>query len=118
MEVSLTRDWKPRRSVRLAVRIGVRLHLPGGLLDAEGTDLNEHGMFLQTQEALPVDQTIVLDIDLPDGILTIEARPRFVGHTIWGPGVGIEFTQEEQARYGRWLRYIRSFSSSATPGGA
>jgi hypothetical protein len=115
MEGNLSREWRPRRSVRLAVQITIRLHLGGRVVDTAGTDLNEHGLFLQTHETPPPDQPLTLEIALPEGPLTVEGHPRFIGHTIWGPGIGIEFAHSDEAQRGRWLKYVRSIAP-LTPG--
>jgi hypothetical protein len=96
--------------VRISVQVPVRVIAGGMVIQALGTDLNEHGLFLQTTESMPSDPPLQLEITLPDGLVTLEGRPRFMGRTIWGQGVGIEFSHAtDDARF-TWLKYVRSFT--------
>jgi hypothetical protein len=94
----------------LAVQLKVRVTTGDRVVEAVATDLNEHGFFVQTSATIAADPPVQLEIALPDGPLPMEGRPRFLGHTIWGYGIGIEFSHASDEARTRWLRYVRSFS--------
>ena len=108
--MQLASEWKPRRSVRVPVQIPVRVIAGSLVLQALATDLNEHGLFIQTTESVPSDPPLQLEISLPEGLVTLEGRPRFLGRTIWGQGIGIEFSHATDEARMTWLRYVRSFT--------
>jgi hypothetical protein len=92
------------------VQIPVRLTAGAIVIQALGTDLNEHGLFVQTSESVPADPPLIIEITLPAGVVTMEGRPRFLGRTIWGQGIGIEFSHASDEAHASWLRYVRSFT--------
>jgi hypothetical protein len=109
--------WRPRRSIRAAVEVPIRLRADGRSLKAVGTELNEHGLFIRT-EIRCAFAPLWVEIGAPDGPLRFVAQPRFIGETSRGSGVGVEIAAIDEADRRRWLAFVRGLltpQSQPTP---
>jgi hypothetical protein len=81
-------------------------------------DINAHGMFVfaHEEERLLPEELMLLEIVLPDRVLTAFGIARFIGQTVNGYGIGVElFVMEDRARR-MWLQYYRSLATAYKAG--
>jgi uncharacterized protein (TIGR02266 family) len=98
---STTRAPHLRRFRRRTVRVRVDIRTAGAVRTEWATTLGAGGMFLETEDALPVGTRLKLHFRLPGGIADHELEGRVAwemtahradGSPAPSPGMGIEFT--------------------------
>jgi hypothetical protein len=94
-----------RRSRRIASYIDVKWHRRDGDVQAKGTDVNADGMFLCTAETVDPGTLMELRISLPDRELAVFATAVFVGKTVAGQGIGVEFYMMSSHTRLSWLTH-------------
>jgi hypothetical protein len=111
-----------RRSKRLSAYITVTWQRRDGAgefsVDAQATDLNADGLFLQTSEIVERGARLQLRLHLPDHQLALLGTAVFVGNTASGQGIGVEFYMMSSHTRLSWLRYYHGLLDAdlgATP---
>jgi uncharacterized protein (TIGR02266 family) len=114
----MERRGAPRFRVKMAVdkieeaEITLLLDKDGdSFLYGEEGDISEKGIFVATENPLPVGKNVLLKFSLPDVIELIEAKGRVVWTGRGGPekkmGMGIEILEMDQKGRGELKRFIR-----------
>jgi hypothetical protein len=94
-----------RRSARIKTTLPVRWVRYLRPIDGEVTDINMHGLFIRTPAEVNVGELMQLQVQLPDGALTLFAVSRFVGVTRKGRGIGVEIYVIDPIDHHRWLQH-------------
>jgi uncharacterized protein (TIGR02266 family) len=114
----MERRGAPRFRIKIAVdkmeetEIMLILDKDGdSFLYGEEGDISEKGVFVATENPLPVGKNVHLKFSLPDVIELIEAKGRVVWTGIGGPekkmGMGIEILQMDQKSRTELKKFIR-----------
>ncbi|HZS40451.1 MAG TPA: PilZ domain-containing protein [Polyangia bacterium] len=107
-----------RRSERVPCSIPVRWLRRSGVRELRAGDLNAHGMFLRCPEDVKLlpEELMLLEVVLPDRVLTAFGIARFIGKSVNGYGIGLElFVMEDRTRRA-WLAYYRSLVAAHKAG--
>jgi type IV pilus assembly protein PilZ len=100
-----------RRSPRAPVTVRVEYASVDALFAEFSRDINEGGMFIETESPLAIDERVQLWFRLPgsEEPIKVSGRVAWVDETI--PGMGIEFAaldEEARARINRLVRELRA----------
>lgn len=96
-----------RRSLRIPVDLTVQWRRGWRHAVSKVHDINANGLFLMTDEVVPVNQLMELIVALPRGPLSFLAVSRFCGKAKWGNGIGVEIHVIAPAERDEWLRFYR-----------
>ncbi len=99
-----------RRSARLGVALPVRWLRRDGVQELLALDVNQHGMFLATDDLKPPGSLMQLEVLLPDGPLRMFVTVRFAGQSISGVGMGVELFVVETRQLERWFAFYRELT--------
>ena len=94
-----------RRTERVGVEIAVTWNRDGRDVACSAVDVNEHGLFVRTNEPCAPDSLMRLAVGLPDRVLALVGRARFVGRTASGRGIGVEHFVLDDVGRRRWLAF-------------
>lgn len=96
-----------RRSERVASALKVRwIKLPA-IVEAVAADMNLNGIFLKTDVTTTPGALMQLEVELPDGPMSVFGAARFVGATQSGAGIGVEFVVIDELARTRWIAFYR-----------
>lgn len=97
-----------RRSERLPFELYVTWNHEGRTIVCRAVELNEHGMFVRTDEPVARDAELQLHVQLPDRVLEMLVAVRFVGTTASGRGVGVERLPFDELGRRHWLSFYEA----------
>jgi len=109
-----------KREPRVEAAFRVRYKSMDDLVVAYSKNLSRGGLFLRTKKLLPVDSTVRLHLDIPDGgeAISMPCRVAFVrDDTDWGAvgqasGMGIEFLEPNEEVRDRVERFLAECTES------
>ncbi|MBI3609856.1 MAG: TIGR02266 family protein [Nitrospirae bacterium] len=109
-----------RKDPRFDVSIKVDYSTKGMFISNYVTNLSKGGVFIQTENPLPIQSQINLTFTLPDININIEAKGRVAwtydikkGTSTIVPGMGIKFTEIADEHKALIADYIRKLSTQA-----
>jgi len=96
-----------RRTPRVPGSIPVTWRRGGRLIQVNTINVNAHGLLLQTEETIPLNQLMDLAAELPSGPVSFLAVSRFVGQTKWGHAIGVSIHVASARDQEAWLKFYR-----------
>src|SRR5687768_3894703 len=96
-----------RRTPRIDGAIAIRWRRGTKVITARTINLNAHGLLLQTDETIPLNQLMDLAAELPTGSVSFTAVSRFVGDTQWGHAIGVQIHVASAKDQEAWLKFYR-----------
>ena len=101
-----------RRSQRAPVTVRIEYATVDALFSDFTRDINEGGIFVETDEAVPLEEKVELKLRLPGSSEVVHARGRVVRVELAGPGsaagIAIEFDQLDRDARDMINRAVRS----------
>lgn len=116
-EVGMTAGTgEKRRSDRAPVVVRVDYSTVDAFFSDFTRNINEGGMFIETDEPCTVDELVTLQFQLPGGDEPVRVRGRVVwSDTGEAPGMGIEFEGLDAATRARINQLVRRLRNEPTP---
>ena len=96
-----------RRTPRVPSEAQVVWRRRGRSLSARIGNLNANGLFVVTDETIPLNQVMDLIIALPQGSTSFFAASRFVGASQVGAGIGCTIAIAAPEDQARWVAHYR-----------
>ena len=96
-----------RRSERIWTNLKVRWIRTGGVVELTAIDMNQHGMFLVTDEKVTVGELLRIEVLVPAGPLVMFVVVRFVGQSQYRNGMGVELSLVDSKYRALWADYYR-----------
>ena len=103
-----------RRSARTPIVVRVDYSTVDSFFSEFTRNINEGGLFIETDEPCPVDTVVSLQFQVPGGDEPVRVRGRVVWLDEGGaPGMGIEFEDLDGAARARINQLVRRLKSDA-----
>jgi uncharacterized protein (TIGR02266 family) len=111
------------REQRIVTALRVELSRLGEQVTAISEDLSRHGIFIRTEEFLPIGDVVELTLHLPDGSGALKVISR-VAHIMSDrgaralgrrAGMGLEFLEQDEAHRARLEAFLESLIEELTP---
>jgi len=113
------RGGEKRRSQRAPVVVRVDYSTVDAFFSDFTRNINEGGLFLETDEPCAVDEVVSLQFQLPEGDEPVRVRGRVVWvDTGTAPGMGIEFEDLDAEARARINQVVRRLRAHPAPGDA
>ncbi|MDB4966654.1 MAG: hypothetical protein JWN44_2343 [Myxococcales bacterium] len=103
-----------RRTERFPVELPVIWNRAGREIHCNVVDVNEHGMYLATDEVVEHGALIRLKVKLPTRELEMFVTARFVGVTASGRGIGAEIFLIDDMSRCFWVAFYQELAASFT----
>jgi hypothetical protein len=84
----------------------------GRAIACEAVDVNEHGMFLRTDEIVEHGALMHVAVALPDRMLEMFVSARYVGRTASGQGIGCEIFLIDDVSRHHWVAFYEELAAS------
>ena len=98
-----------RRTRRLFTELPVRARRRGQVVELVAGDVSIDGLFLRSDETLPVGVELDIEACVPDNApIMMRVRVVFAGRSVSGQGMGCEIVRIDEAARDRWQRYYES----------
>ena len=101
-----------RRATRAPVTLRIHYATVDALFSEFTRNVNEGGLFVETEEPLALDETVVLQFTLPGSEAPVQARGRVV--RVEASGMGIEFDKLDGSARDAIDQLVRQLRSQQT----
>ncbi len=91
-----------RRSERIWINLKVRWIRDGITRELSAIDMNQHGMFLVTDEVIRVGNLLRIEALVPNGPIIMFVKVRFVGFSQSCRGMGVELSMVDSKYRALW----------------
>ena len=102
-----------RRTERFKVELPVVWNRAGRTIDCVAADVNQHGMFLRTDEVVEEGSLMHVHVQLNERALEMFVTARFVGRTMNGHGIGCEIFLIDDVSQTHWNAFYDSLCAQA-----
>lgn len=100
-----------RRTERFPVEMAVTWTRAGRAIHCTAVDVNEHGMFLRTDEIIEHGALMHIVVALPTRALEMFVSARYVGRTASGQGIGCEIFLIDDVSRHHWVEFYESLAA-------
>ena len=112
-------EIEQRRTERVPIVIRVDYSTVDSFFSQFTENINEGGLFIETEDACPVDTSVYLQFKLPG----LDEPIRTYGRVVWirdgeSPGMGIEFEDLDSAARARINKIVRNLRNASSGGSA
>jgi hypothetical protein len=101
-----------RRTERFPVQLTVIWNRAGREIHCTAVDVNEHGLYLATDEVVEHGALMRLKVKLPSRELEMFVTARFVGVTASGRGIGCEIFLIDDMSRCFWVSFYQDVATS------
>lgn len=84
----------------------------GRAIACMAVDINEHGMFLRTEEVVEHGALMHLSVALPERVLEMFVTARYVGRTASGQGIGAEIFLIDDVSRHLWVAFYERLAAA------
>jgi hypothetical protein len=102
-----------RRTERFKVHLSVTWNRAGRSISCFAADVNQHGMFICTDELVEEGSLMSIKVQLPERVLEMFVTARFVGKTMNGQGIGCEIFLIDDVSQAHWVAYYNGLCAQA-----
>jgi hypothetical protein len=102
-----------RRTERFKVELPIVWNRAGRAIACVAADVNQHGMFICTDELVEEGSLMHVQVRLSDRTLEMFVTARFVGRTMNGHGIGCEIFLIDDVSQSHWLAFYEGLCGQA-----